>query len=205
MTAEEAQTSRKKPQEKRINKMKVIKQGSEFKYEEIMEGEKKDEKKEEKKEEQRFKGTHAGDIIIEANVSSNYRSKNRACNEIKVASKINNTGIRVEKIKNIGYNRTEIKLKNIRDANKLLDLGKQGEDNAQIKFNIPKRIARRKGVIIDWDKDMSIMDLVEAIPDKEDIISLERMKSRYLDQITKEIKEKYIDKIIMRESTCQRE
>lgn len=43
---------------------------------------------------------------------------------------------------------------------------------------IPKRIARRKGVIMDWDKDMSIME-VEAIPDKEDIISQERMKSRY--------------------------
>lgn len=50
---------------------------------------------------------------------------------------------------------------------------------------------------MDWDQELSIMELVDAIPNKENIISLERMKSRYLDQITKEVKEKYLDKIII--------
>lgn len=48
-----------------------MKYGKEFKYEEKIEeraGEK--DKEREKKEEQRFKGTHTGDIIIEANVTN---------------------------------------------------------------------------------------------------------------------------------------
>lgn len=88
-------------------------------------------------------------------------------------------------------------MSNIKDANKLLNVGHIEEEKAQINFKIPRRVSRRKGVIMDWDIELDIMDLVDAIPNKEDIISLERMKSRYIDQITKEIKEKYLDKIIV--------
>lgn len=102
---------------KKINKHKVIKQGDIFKYEEVIENgptSDKEKKKKSGKEEQRFKSNHSGDIIIEANVINKFKSKNRTCNTIKIASRINRTGIRVEKIKNIGFNRSEIKLLNKR-------------------------------------------------------------------------------------------
>lgn len=110
------QNNIKKVQEKRINKMKVLKYGSEFRYEELKEektGEK-DNEGEEKKEEQRFKGIHTGDIIIKANVTNKYKSKSRTCNVIKIVSKINRTRIRIESIKNIRFNRAEIKMFNIK-------------------------------------------------------------------------------------------
>lgn len=49
---------------------------------------------------------------------------------------------------------------------------------------------------MDWNQELSLMDLVEAILNNENI-SLERMKTRYVDPITKEVKEKYLDKIIV--------
>lgn len=134
----------KKSQTKRINKMKVIKHGSVFKYEEIDEDitiEK--EKGTGIKEEQRFKGTHSGDITIEANVINKFKSKSRTCNTIKIASKINRLGIRVDKMKNISFNRTEIKLYNIKDANRLLDLGHVEGEKAQINFRIPRRVKKK--------------------------------------------------------------
>lgn len=88
---------------------------------------------------------------------------------IKIASKINRIWIRIESIKNIGFNRAEIKMFNIKDANRLLDLGHMEEDKAQIRFRIPRRISTRKGVIMDWDQELSIMELVDAIPNKENI------------------------------------
>lgn len=58
---------------------------------------------------------------------------------------------------------------------------------------------RRKGVVLDWDQQLDLMEMVEAIAikEKEAIVCLERMKTRYMDQVTKDIKEKYLDKIIV--------
>lgn len=88
-------------QQKKINKMKVIKVGREFKYEELKEDKLMEEKEKGQgsKEEQRFKSTHSGDIIVEANVINKYKSKSRTCNLMKIASKVNRIEIRVEKIK----------------------------------------------------------------------------------------------------------
>lgn len=111
---------------KRINKMKVVKSGDTFKYEEIIEGGSimdKENKEINGKEDHRFKSSHSGDITVEVNVINKFKSKNRTCNTTKIAFRINRAGIRVERIKNIGFNRSEIKLYNIKDANKLLDLG----------------------------------------------------------------------------------
>lgn len=60
-------------------------------------------------------------------VANKYKSKSCTCNVIKIASNVYRTGIKIEKIKNIGFNKAEIKFRNIKDANKLLDLGKKEE------------------------------------------------------------------------------
>lgn len=109
----EPKINTKKTNVTKINKNKVIKVGNEFKYEEIREDKSTNqdyEKGKRLKEDQLFKSTHSGDIIIEANVTNKFKSNNRTYNTIKIASKVNRTGIRVAKIKNIDFNRMEIKL-----------------------------------------------------------------------------------------------
>lgn len=68
---------------------------------------------ESKFQEQIFKGSHKGDIIVEARVSPQYRAKIRAHNAIKISSDIFNKKLRVDKIRNIGFNRSEIHFKSI--------------------------------------------------------------------------------------------
>lgn len=107
---------------KKINKMKVVKIGDKFRYEEVIEdglSKSKESKEISDKNSHRFKSSHSGDIIIEAYVINTNKSRNRSCNTFKIASRINRVGIMVEKIKNIDFNKSEIKLHNINDANKL--------------------------------------------------------------------------------------
>lgn len=151
----------------------MVRINDEFKYKEETE-DRSTEKVNTTIEDQRFKGKHIGDILIEVNVKNNYKSKSRVCNAIKIASNVHRAGVKAEKIKNIGFNKAEIKCRNINEPNKLLDLGKKEE--IQINCTISRRVSRRKGVIMDWDLELSLMELIEAIPHKDNILSLERMK-----------------------------
>lgn len=77
-----------------------------------------------------------------------------------------------------------------------MDLG-QREEETHVNYSIPRRASRRKGVILDWDQELSLMDLAEAMVYKEGLISLERMKRKYIDSVTREAKVKYLDKVIV--------
>lgn len=52
------------------------------------------------------------------------------------------------------------------------------EINKIMKFYILNRVKRCKGIISDWDRDMPIYELAEAIDDNKNIIQLKRMRSR---------------------------
>lgn len=59
---------------------------------------------------------------------------------------------------------------------------------------IPGRATRRRGVIMEWDLVLLLKDLADAM---ERLVSLERMKKRYIFPISKEGKIKYLDKVIV--------
>lgn len=82
---------------------------------------------------------------------------------------------RIIKIKHLGYNRSEIYIKDAFTANKLLDL-----KNSDIEYFVPGRTKRIKGVLIDWDSELPLHELYEAMNEVErrGIIQIERLKKR---------------------------
>lgn len=59
------------------------------------------------------------------------------------------------------------------------------EEMKRIDIRIMNRNTRSKGVIRDWDKEMTIDELAEAIDDNRGIISIERMRFKRYDKENK--------------------
>lgn len=89
---------------------------------------------------------------------------------MKIASFLHLKNFKVDCMKITRFNKTEVKFRNIIETNRCLDLvNKQNEK--KIKARIPSRITRRKGVISDWDQEMELKELTEAlVNDKKKII-----------------------------------
>lgn len=95
------------------------------------------------------------------------------------------------------FNHSRADFESIIEANKCLNLGRRSDEERQIKYNIPGRMLRIKGVISDWNCSLSLHELVEAMDDKRGLVQVERIKRRYIDEKTKESKVKLIDLIIV--------
>ncbi|CAL1681333.1 unnamed protein product [Lasius platythorax] len=176
-----------------VNKVRMIRIKDKLIYEEEVESR---DLEESKVQEQIFKGSHKGSIIVEARVSPQYRAKIRAHNAIKISSDIFNKKLKVDKIRNIGFNRSEIYFKSIIDANKCLGMDRNNTDK-RIIYSIPSRVKRRKGVISDWDIDMPLHELVEAMDNTKGILQMERLRKRYVDPKTKQLMNKYLHQVLI--------
>ncbi|KMQ84205.1 nucleic-acid-binding protein from mobile element jockey [Lasius niger] len=178
---------------KKGNKVKMIINKDRLRYEEEI-GDKDREILENRN--YRFKSGHRGEIMVKANVDSKYSLKSRAHNAIKIASLIYRIGIKIEKIRNIGFSRSIIYCKNIVEANRCLDLGK-GTEEQQIHFSIPNRVKRCKGVITEWELEMPLHELIEAMEDTSGIMQIERMKRRFRDAKSGEYKTDFTHHILI--------
>lgn len=125
----------------------------------------------------RFAHSHKGELIVEAMLDPKVRSNNRDTNTVKIIQYLRRIGCNFDRIKNSGYGKAEVKFFDIKNANKCLDINKHESDKT-IDFYIPNRVKRCRGIISDWDRDMTLQELAEAIDDNKRIIQLERMKSR---------------------------
>jgi len=125
-----------------------------------------------------FSSNHTEDIVVVASLNSKFCSKNKVQNSLKIANNLHKFGVKVSKIRSIGFNKVDVYFNNVVEANKCLELKKSKEEKKVI-YSIPNRIKRCKGVISDWDLDMPLHELVEAMEDTSRIVSLERMKRRY--------------------------
>lgn len=147
-------------------------------------------------EERCYKSNHRGDIIVQARIKEKYKAKSRTNNMIKLAREVSRAGLRMRGIKNCEIALADIRFENIIDANKCLNLGEDREDS-QVKYSIPNRIMRIKGVISDWDCSVPIYELAEAMDNKEGLIQMERMKRRFIDKETKESRIRLTNLIIV--------
>lgn len=162
-------------------------------YEDIprKEGEDKD------KEYDCFKSDHRGEIAVQARVVDKYVAKNKTSNMLKVAREIAREGIKLKELRHCGLSVAELKFCNIIEANNCLNIGRGNKEDRQIRYSIPGRMQRIKGVISDWDSDVPLHELFEALDEKERVIQVEKMKRRYVDEKTKESKYKFTDLILI--------
>lgn len=131
----------------------------------------------EKEKENRFKRTHKGKIIVIVSLNSRNRTIDKDRNVMKITNYLMKNGIKLDSIKSSGFGKAEITFIDIVHANRCLDLNnKEGE--LLVKFVIPNRIKKCKGIIKDWDSDMPLDELVSAIDNSKNIIQMERMKER---------------------------
>lgn len=158
---------------------------------------KENERKDREKEQECYKGDHKGEIVVQASVADKYKGNNRMANMLKIAREIAKEGIKIKELKQSGLATAEIKFHNIIEANDCLKIGKDSTEDRQIKYMIPGRMQRIKGVISDWDRDIPIHELYEALDDKSRVIKLEKMKRRYVDEKTKESTFRFTDQIMI--------
>lgn len=117
---------------------------------------------ENRQEESMYSSNHKGDIILELNLSSKYKLKSKIQNNLKIAAFIHSKGIKVKSMKVMGFNKTEIKFRNFIEANRCLDTVKK-QPERKIEARIPRKITRRKGIITNWDKELPLHELAEAL------------------------------------------
>lgn len=67
----------------------------------------------------------------------------------------------------------------------------------RIIYSILSRVKRRKGVISDWDTDMPLYELVEAMDNTKGILQMEKLRKRYVDPKTKQLMNKYSHQVLI--------
>lgn len=95
----------------------------------------------------------------------------------KIIQYLRKIGCNFEKIKNNGFGKAKITFFDTKNANKCLEISRK-EINKTIDFYIPNRVKRCRGIISDWDRDIPLHELAEAIDDNRRIIRLDRMRRR---------------------------
>lgn len=148
-------------------------------------------------EEKCYKSDHKGEIIVQARIIEKYITKSTINNMIRIAREVNREGIKMRGIKRCGLATAELRFGNIIEINKCLNLGRRNKEENQVRYDIPGRMLRVKGVISDWDYSVPIHELAEAMDDKRGLIQMERMKRRYIDKETKESKIRLTNLIIV--------
>ncbi|XP_036138910.1 E3 ubiquitin-protein ligase BRE1A-like [Monomorium pharaonis] len=179
---------------KKVNKNKMIRSNGRLVYE----GDCRIDDKDRTIEKERFKINHKEEIGLEAVIQQKGRTNNKAHNVTRIAMYMVKKGYKVQDIVSIGHNKAMVYFRNIEEANRCLEQEEKGKrEDKMVSFSIPNRSKRCKGVISDWDNEMSLRDLYEAIEDKEKILQIERMKKRRYNKATKEITEEYLHQVII--------
>lgn len=157
---------------------KMVKHESSLRYiEEIKNYEEVIRKKNSNKEGKKFGVAHRGALILEAVLNPNLRTGDKNVNMVKITQHIKRLECSIEKVKSSGFKRAEITFIDGKNANKCIErCNKDMKQSAQV--YILTRAQRIKGIIKDWDLDMPLHELAEAIEENKDIIQLERMKKK---------------------------
>jgi len=140
------------------------------------EGEVKESTNYESKSNFRFQGDHKGNIILIASVKKDKLVKGEVGNAVRIATKtMSISNNKIIRIKHIGYNKSEVYFKDVITANRYLDL-----KDSDIEYYVPERAKRTKGVLTDWDRELPIHELYEAMTEEErkGIIQIDRLKKR---------------------------
>lgn len=136
--------------------------------------------------EERFKSTFKGKTVVAAILNNRFRSNIKEANVNKIMNFLAKKDIKIESIRGEGFGKAEVTFFDVVQANKWLDVNK-GQEDPMVKFIIPSRVKRVKGIITDWDSDMPLLDeLVTAIDNFRHIVQLERMKLERINILTRE-------------------
>ena len=96
-------------------------------------------------------------------------------NLIKIYGILMKTGVRIESLKMVGFNKAEVKFKSRQDANKVLTESRLKPDGYT--SYIPPRWKMRKGVIYEWEEEVEELEKRIA-PDQGFDFTFERLKKR---------------------------
>lgn len=127
----------------------------------------------------RFTTNHRGAILLSAKLKEKSCTKNKRTNLLKIMSIIRKEKINIEKMFPKGFDSADIQFNNVYEANKCLDrYDLLKEDEKRIDIKVTNKNTRIKGVISDWDRDMPLEELTEAIDDCRGIAQIERMRHK---------------------------
>lgn len=130
----------------------------------------------------RFKGSFTGELIVTARLKQELSTSNKKINSVKIMSQIVRDKIKHARILDNNFTAIDIVFNDIVTANLCLDL--QDSENRVVMYTIGNRNRRYKGVITCWDGKLT--ELGEAIDDKHQIYSIERLRKRVYDDKKKE-------------------
>lgn len=148
----------------------------------------------------KYSEEYKGEYKVTARLSRANTVLTRERNIVKIVNELRKERITPKQIRQMGYNSVELIFNNREEANNCIIRDRETDSNGEIKrieFYKTERNKIYKGVIKDWDRSMTRMELVDAIDDKSRIISMERISRRYYDREEKTTKKKYRDDILI--------
>lgn len=89
-------------------------------------------------------------------------------------------------MKERGFAKLELKFKDYKETNKCLD----DDETRKIVFELPGRARTCRGIIVGWDLEATLDELVDAMVDPSNIVSLERLRKRFFNKDTQKTEEK---------------
>lgn len=120
----------------------------------------------------RFSSNHKGEIIIYANLKEKHCTKNRKTNAIKILAQVKKEKWRVIRGEKRGFNSVDLVFDSTYEANKCLDRYEIMEESMKrIDVKIFERNLRTRGIVKNWDIEMPLSELLEAIDDKRTSVS----------------------------------
>lgn len=123
----------------------------------------------------RYRSSHIGYKFVEAYLVPSARENNSEANKNKIVRYVNNRGYRVAEVKERGFAKLELKFKDYKETNKCLD----DDETRKIVFELPGRARTCRGIIVGWDLEAMLDELVDAMVDPSNIVSLERLRKRF--------------------------
>lgn len=104
-------------------------------------------------------------MIVLAILNNRNRSNNKDANIIKITNFLIKNGIKIDNIKSDGFGKAKVTFLEVAQANKCLAINK-GKEEPFVRFVIPNRVRKCRGIISDWDSDMPLSELVQSITQK---------------------------------------
>lgn len=124
-----------------------------------------------------YRNTGRGEYCIIGRLKDEFTNVSKDIKKIQMFFQMRKDGIIPDKNEVLSANTKKLKFKTAEEANKSLDIGTRNKGN-MITYKAPKIIDKRKGVIKSWDTYVDIRTLLQAIDDKEKIVSMERIGRR---------------------------
>lgn len=174
------EVERRKTRERNMKKYKMVRTKEGLRYEEDLTVQ---EKKQLHEDKGRYRHTHVGRKLVEVSLIPSARLGNSEANKAKMLRYVHSKGYNVTEVRDRGYARLELIFDDCTKANRCLE----DKDSQEMVFEIPGRAKICKGVIIGWDLECTLVELIDAMVNLTGVVSVERLMRKRYDRESKKV------------------